>query len=201
MLNRFAQNAILKILEEPPARAIILMVATTPGSLLPTIRSRCRILPLAPLDNAHIKTILTKLAPKVTEPDLVHIIGLAGGSVGFALKIIRTETLPLYDELLAILDAGSNLDMARLHKLADQISRKADTESFEVVTMLLLSHLREATRTAALSGEEKMLLDRRVQLWEKVRNIFAMAESANLDRKLAFINVVSEIYSQNSLFR
>jgi len=54
-LNRNAQNAILKILEEPPSQALILMTATTPGALLPTIRSRCRIVQLAPLDEAHMK--------------------------------------------------------------------------------------------------------------------------------------------------
>ena len=57
-LNRHGQNAILKILEEPPAR--VLITVTTPGALLPTIRSRCRVLPLAPLDTKHMKTILTR---------------------------------------------------------------------------------------------------------------------------------------------
>ncbi len=45
-MNRNAANAVLKILEEPPARAVLLLVSDNPGRLLPTIRSRCRRLAL-----------------------------------------------------------------------------------------------------------------------------------------------------------
>ncbi len=48
-LNRNAANALLKVLEEPPARAVLLLTCAAPGRLLPTVRSRCRRLPLRPL--------------------------------------------------------------------------------------------------------------------------------------------------------
>jgi DNA polymerase-3 subunit delta' len=191
-LNRFAQNAILKILEEPPAQALILMTATTPGALLPTIRSRCRVVQLEPLDEAHMKAVLARAQPDLSGEDLERLIVLSGGSAGFALKIIRTETLALYDELLDIL-AAPDSDIARLHKLADQISRKADAESFEVVTALLIEHLRQSARAAAESGQGREALDHKVRLWDKTRATLALADSANLDRKLAFINVVAAI--------
>ncbi len=115
-----------------------------------------------------------------------------GGSAGFALKILRTEVLRLYDELLDIL-AAPNSDIARLHKLADQISRKADSESFEVIVTLLNEHLRQSVRAEAVNGQGRDRLDRQLRLWDKTRGIFAQAEAANLDRKLAFINAVSDI--------
>jgi DNA polymerase III subunit delta' len=198
-LNRFGQNAILKILEEPPARALIVMTATSPGALLPTIRSRCRQLPLEPLDDTSMKTILARFAPKVTDNELQRLIVLAGGSAGFALKVIRSETLPLYEELLTLLGAMPKLDIARLHKLADQIGRKADAESFDVLTTLLTDLLRGAARAQALgqgtdaSPLPPMPLDRALHLWDKTRATFALADTANLDRKLAFINAVSDI--------
>ncbi len=73
-LNRHGQNAILKILEEPPSQVLILMTVTTPGALLPTIRSRCRVVHLTPLDEAHLKTILRRAQPEMmpnedTAPD------------------------------------------------------------------------------------------------------------------------------------
>ncbi|MDX2027542.1 MAG: DNA polymerase III subunit delta' [Alphaproteobacteria bacterium] len=190
-LNRHAQNAILKILEEPPAHVLILMTATTPGAMLPTIRSRCRVVPLAPLEKGAMTTILSRLAPEISGTELESLIGLSSGSVGFALKIIRSETLPLYDELLSLL-AGQDMDIARLHKLADQISRKADAESFEVVTALLTDRMRQSVRAAALAGQGGV--DQALQLWDKTRATFALAETANLDRKLAFVNAVSESY-------
>ena len=120
------------------------------------------------------------------------LIALSGGSIGFALKILATETLPLYQEMLSLLEAMPHPDVARLHKLADQIGRKADAESFEVLTALLIEHLRliaheEVARDA--KGSVGTVLD----LWDKTRTTLAAAETGNLDRKLAFITAMTEI--------
>lgn len=193
-LNRHAQNAILKILEEPPSHALILMTTTTPGALLPTIRSRCRVLHLSPLDAPQIKAVLSRAQPDMPINEMERLISLAGGSAGFALQIFRSGALPLYDELQSILtEPGNGLDVARLHKLADQISRKTDRESFEIIITLLLERMRDAVREAALAGQARAQIERRLQKWDKIRGIFAVAETANLDRKLALINAVSEI--------
>jgi DNA polymerase-3 subunit delta' len=197
-LNRSSQNAILKILEEPPPRALILITVTSPGILLPTIRSRCRVLSLNPLDDQQMTVILSRLAPELNDPEMKQLIALAGGSVGFALKTICAEALPLYQELLNLLGEMPALDVPRLHKLADQIGRKADAESFDVVTGLLIDLLRRTARARA-TGEgtanflPTLQLDRALQLWDRTRTTFAVADSANLDRKLAFINAVSDI--------
>ena len=71
-----------------------------------------------------------------------------------ALKILHSESLPLYREMLALLDAMPQLDIPRLHKLADQIAKKADAESFEVLTSLLIERLRAAAHAEALSHIE-----------------------------------------------
>src|SRR5215470_5545981 len=68
-LNRNAANALLKILEEPPAQALLLLVSHAPGRLLPTIRSRCRRLTLGPLDAPVMEDLLTRYAPDLTEAD------------------------------------------------------------------------------------------------------------------------------------
>ena len=189
-LNRNGQNAILKIVEEPPPRTLILITVTTPGALLPTIRSRARTMYLAPLDAPHMRTILHRAAPQVSPEDITALIDLSGGSIGFALKILSSEALPLYREMLAILDAMPQLDIARLHKLADQIARKADSESFEVLTGLLVERLRMATHVEAQHGGQVGLT---LQIWDKTRATLDAAEHGNLDRKLAFINAISDI--------
>jgi DNA polymerase III subunit delta' len=189
-LNRFGQNAILKIVEEPPERALILLTVTTPGFLLPTIRSRARVLQLSPLKPQDMRELLRAKAPQALPQDIDAVIALSSGSVGFALKILRTETLPLYKEMLGILDAMPQLDVARLHKLADQIARKADAESFEVLSALLVERLRMATHDEV---KQKGRVDIALQLWDKTRATFTTAETANLDKKLAFINAMSDI--------
>jgi DNA polymerase-3 subunit delta' len=195
-MNRNGQNAILKIVEEPPPRTLILICVTTPGALLPTIRSRCRVLQLAPLDAAAMRGILHRAAPDSDVSDIDTLIALSGGSVGFALRILRTKTLPLYQELLALLGAMPQLDLPRLHKLADQIGRKADAESFDVVTALLIERLRTAVRAEAdgPKGEGRgARIALALQIWDKTRATLNAADYANLDRKLSFINAMSDI--------
>ena len=186
-LNRHGQNAILKILEEPPPCALILMTATTPGALLPTIRSRSRVLNLAPLDAVQMEAALERQAPDLDDNDRARIVALAGGSVGFALKILRTETLPLYDEMLGLL---TEANIPRLHKLADQISRKADAESFEVLTTLLTRHVRAQIVTVARQGGN---CGARLEAWERLAATLATGEAANLDRKLTFVKALQEL--------
>lgn len=193
MMNRHGENAILKILEEPPAHALILITATTPGALLPTIRSRCRVLQLAPLDRPHMKVVLSRSAPNLSGDEIDRLIAISGGSAGFALKVARTESLPLIDELNGILNDLPALDVPRLHKLADQISRKADAESFEVLRALLQDRVREAAVAAARGSEDRALVERCLQVLDKLSMLFNTADKANLDRKLAFIRAVGDI--------
>lgn len=193
MLNRHGENAILKILEEPPAHALILITATTPGALLPTIRSRCRVLQLQPLDNTHMKEVLSRSAPDLGIADIDRLISLSGGSAGFALKVARTETLPLYDELQTLMEASPTFDVPRLHKLADQISRKSDSESFEVLRSLLMERVRDVTVQSAKNSIDRPMVGRCLQLIDKLNATFSSADTANLDRKLAFIRAMSDI--------
>lgn len=191
-LNRFGQNAILKVIEEPPRKCLILITTTTAGALLPTIRSRCRVLPLRPLDDQALRTVLGHCGLEAgQEADFGPAIRLAGGSAGFAVKILQTECLPLYEEMLEILGKLPALDMARLHGLADRIGRKADRDSFGIVTTLLNDHLRQKAKEEASQGGYR--LDRALRLWDKVGHIFAQAADANLDHKLAFVNAVAAI--------
>ena len=204
-LNRFGQNAILKIIEEPPEKCLILLTVTTAGVLLPTIRSRCRMLQLQPLPDTALRALFARYgADEGTEAERARIFKLSAGSVGFALKMIQTESLPLYDELLGILRGLPSLDMARLHVLADRMGRKADIECFKVITQLFTDLLRRAVKAQAtgeagdpepadLANRLVGSPERAMELWEKTVKTLHLAESANLDRKLAFINAVTEV--------
>jgi DNA polymerase III subunit delta' len=62
-MNDNAANALLKMLEEPPANAMLLLLSNTPGRLLPTIRSRCQRLEMRPLDDATLEKMLARELP------------------------------------------------------------------------------------------------------------------------------------------
>lgn len=203
-LNRNGQNAILKMIEEPPTGATILLTATTVGALLPTIRSRCRVLKLDPLSEAEMDIILARqsidLPPDCPKGKLYQ---MAQGSIGKALSLVQTNVVPLYDDLLTIMQGLPTLDLIKIQKLADSLGRKDESEAYLALTGLMVDTLRESARCAALGKVDPTglaakiapqgRLDKALDIWENTRRTFATAETANLDRKLAIINALSAI--------
>lgn len=203
-LNRNGQNAILKVIEEPPTGATMILTATTIGALLPTIRSRCRVLKMDALNAVQLETILARLSIDIPpDIDRQRLIELSSGSAGLAIKILQTEVIQLFDELTIILAALPTLDLVRLHKMADQIGRKGEGEAFTILTNLLTDTLRQTVKAVALGLPDKTglavkcaasgRLDKALLLWESTQKTFATARTGNLDNKLAFINAVSEL--------
>src|SRR6185312_13908517 len=114
-MNRNAANAVLKILEEPPPNAVLLIVAHAPGRLLPTIRSRCRRLALQPLSQETVVRLLGDYAPNVSVEERAALADLADGSIGRALELASAGSLGLYREMVEVLATLPDIDMARLH--------------------------------------------------------------------------------------
>ena len=118
-LNRNAANALLKVLEEPPAQALIILVSHAPGRLLPTIRSRCRRLTLGPLDERVMEELLSRHSPGLAEADRRLLIRIADGSIGRALEIVAGGSLDLYRDI-----AGQLLQLPKLDAAALQHARR-----------------------------------------------------------------------------
>ncbi len=207
-LNRSAANALLKILEEPPARALLLLVSHAPGALAPTIRSRCCHLPLRPLAQERVIELLTRHAPELDEADRTALARLAEGSIGAALALAAGGGLELYREMLGLLSDLPQLDVPRAHAFADRLARDTQGATFRTGTELLAWWLARLVRSGAegrlppevVPGEGPVmvrLLERRglaqwLRLWEKIARLFAAAEGANLDRKQVVITALLE---------
>ncbi|MTJ80513.1 MAG: DNA polymerase III subunit delta' [Telmatospirillum sp.] len=199
-LNRSGANAILKILEEPPKNALLLLVSHSPGRLLPTIRSRCRRLVLQPLSEAVVTTLLRRHQPDLSDGDAAAVARLAQGSIGRALALTEQGGLDLYREMVGLLSGLPRLDVARLHAFGDKIGKGDD--GFRTFTELFSGWLAAAATARddgpgdIVAGEtavrRRMLdsagLERWVKVWEKTTHLFGRAEAVNLDRKLVVIN-------------
>jgi DNA polymerase-3 subunit delta' len=148
-LNPNAANALLKILEEPPPRATLLLVAHQPSRLLPTIRSRCRELRLAPLWPDDMAAALAGAGVEGSASPALAT--LAGGSVGEAVRILAADGLSLYAELVALLLDSPRLDRPRLLKLADSVAGRGNEARFDLV-LTLLDQLMARLARAALTG-------------------------------------------------
>lgn len=202
-MNRHGANAVLKVLEEPPARAVILLVANNPGALLPTIRSRCRLLRLAPLPEERVAAVLLQVAPDMPEADRRALARLAEGSIGRALGLLREDGLGLYRALMDILSTLPDPDPLVVHALGDRLSGPGGEQAWQTMTVLLQGWLERLVRGAArrdwpveiVGGEAALMarlggrpgLDRLLDLWDKTGHLFARTEGANLDRKQAVL--------------
>lgn len=149
-MNRNAANALLKILEEPPRDAVILLISHQPAQLLPTIRSRCRELRLAPVSATDMAMILTQLQ---TVGDAERLTALSGGSVGEALRLAGQDGLDSYQAIVDLFATLPGFDRQAAMKLADQAGARAgpDGDPFDLVITLLDRFLSRAAR-AGLMG-------------------------------------------------
>lgn len=188
-MNRNAANALLKVLEEPPRQAILLLVAHNPGRLLPTIRSRCRKLTLKPLDTATVVHLIGRYRPETSPEEAAELARLSGGSIGRALELAGGGGLGLYQEVTDLLDALPGLDVAKLHKQADALARAGAEDSFRTAVEVLKAWL--AARIKASAVARRGALDPRLEVWDKIDRLFRWADgSGNLDRKQVWLSTV-----------
>ena len=200
-MNRNASNALLKVLEEPPRRAILILVAHAPGRLLPTIRSRCRKLKLRPLADRTVVDLLGDYMPSSDPAQRGPLAEIAGGSIGQALTLAEAGSFTLYAALIDVVASLPQLDVVAAHGLGDRVARRGDEGEGEwrALTFLVDWWLQRLLRGGA-TGEsapalvpreqglaERLLgaasLDRWLEAWEKIRVLFARADTVNLDRK------------------
>ncbi|WP_372604968.1 DNA polymerase III subunit delta' [Actibacterium sp.] len=147
-LNTSAANALLKELEEPPARVTMLLISHQPSKLLPTIRSRCRELRLGTLDPDQMAQALAQAGAET--PDPVALAELSGGSVGEALRLTNLGGLELYSELVGLMATLPRLDRPRALKFAEAAAGKAARPRYDLMLALLDLFLARLARAGVM---------------------------------------------------
>ena len=150
-MNQASANALLKLLEEPPHDATILLVAHQPARLLPTIRSRCRELrlhPLTPQDMGHV------LADLGVDHDAAQLAALSGGSVGEALRLAGQDGLALYARIIGLFAEYPRMDRRTAATVAEMAAggAGADGDPFDLMITLLDRFLTRAARTGLMGA-------------------------------------------------
>ncbi len=154
-LNPNAANAILKLLEEPPANTVLLLVCHRPARLLPTIRSRCRELRLTPLAPGDMEAALVAAGAEVSPQQAEALTELSAGSVGAALRLMNLGGLELYGALMEVLGTLPDLDRPRALALAERVAargREAELELLLSLTDLALARLARTGVTGTPPG-------------------------------------------------
>src|SRR6187455_989058 len=176
-LNRAGENALLKVLEEPPPRAMLLLVSHAPGRVLPSIRSRCRTLILRPLAAEDIVRAMTAaMRENGSADEMLVAAGAADGSVGRALALLEADALELRQQVNGLLDRLPALDPRALHALGDEIAgTQAETLAafMDAVNAWLSARLQSGRQDGAR-------LARVAEVWAAVNNAAREAEAYNL---------------------
>lgn len=215
-MNRNAANAILKILEEPPKNSILIILAHAPGRLLPTIKSRCRMLPLKPLKSQTVKEILQKNYPDKEENIIDGYVALSNCSPGYAISLIEHQGLKVYREILGLLSTMPNINVPLMHDFAGAITTKKSGDTFLLFSEMLSQFISRMVRHVsylntghthnikeALTEEFKLMeelgeiipLDQWAGLWEKISEKMKVTDQLNMDRKQTVIDILNMINS------
>ncbi len=188
LMNRHAANALLKILEEPPPRAVLVLVSSSPGRLLATLRSRCRMLRLAPLDLPQMMLVLERLLPEEDEADRGVLAELAHGAPGRAIALAAEDGVAMAELVRGLLDGRAS--GAGDYELADRILRKE--QGFATFLTLLGDAISQRVRdTARVGGSEPVSGTGWVRVWQGLNRLRAETERFNLDKRQALLSSLS----------
>jgi DNA polymerase-3 subunit delta' len=147
-MNTSSANALLKLLEEPPAGATFLLISHQPASLLTTIRSRCRELRLGPLAATDMAAALTAAGAETDDP--TALAELAGGSVGAALRVLNHDGLHLYQTITDLFATLPRLDRQKALALAEIGAGRGHEPKFDLILTLLDLFLARLARAGTL---------------------------------------------------
>lgn len=192
-LNRNAANALLKVLEEPPPRAVLLLTCASPGRLLPTIRSRCRRLRIGELGPADMDRVLARCLPDMGTADRAALAALSGAP-GRALALAEEQGVEVAALVGDVLRAAPNLPVLRAYEIADKLARN-DTGFAAFMGLLrdaISAAVRNAARGQADPGQQRLAALRPLaewgDLWHALTRLQDDTERFNLDKRHAIVS-------------
>ncbi len=195
-MNVNAANALLKKLEEPPARTVFILVAHSLGRLLPTIRSRCQLIRFQPLGDEAMLAALKAIDKEPEASARAALLTRAAGSVRAAVMLTDYGGVEITDALEKLIGAGDP-PAAETHRLADAIAGRDQAIQLGIFNDHALELLARAARTAVERGENERA-DRISQAWQNSRIAILEADTYNLDRKQHVLSMIARL---NDTFR
>jgi DNA polymerase-3 subunit delta' len=192
-LNQTSANALLKILEEPPSRAVLLLVCTAPGRLFPTIRSRCRRLRLNPLGQETMERLLAAYLPNLSADERGRLETVAEGSPGRALMLAEEEGLAIAGLVDQVLGELPGLKATRAYVVADALGRgeNAFSNFMDLLRAGIAVAVRDVVRGLADPDQSRLValrpLDAWGDVWHALTRLQDETERFALDKRQAIV--------------
>lgn len=181
-MERNGANALLKNLEEPPAGTIFLLVSHAPGRLLPTIRSRCRVLRFGPLEPDQVRLVLRRALPESDGSEIDSLVRVSGGAPGDAMRFAGLDIAGL-DEAIETLAARGDASNALRTALGRTLGVKSAQPRYEAFLE------RAPLRIALAAKRGPSDLGATVALWRQARDIADRAVRQSLDPNLTVVEI------------
>lgn len=194
-LNRSGANALLKVMEEPPPRSLFLIVSHRPARILPTIRSRSRMLQLDPLSADQVSQAVMALGDPWSSlgSEIAAAAHRAGGSVKQALRYLDKDRFELAESVESLLSRLPLVDWQGVHRLADRTAGSAAVDDFDAVVGALFDWLDSQVHLGAQAGEGAGRLAPYAEVWEKVADAVREAEALNLDKRPLVLSIFADL--------
>jgi len=194
-LNRSGANALLKVMEEPPPRSLFLIVSHRPARILPTIRSRSRMLHLEPLSADQVSQAVMALGEPWSSlgSDIDAAAQRAGGSVRQALRYLDKDRFELAESVEGLLSRLPKVDWQGVHRLGDRIAGSSAVDDFDSVIGALFDWLDAQVHLGAQAGEAADRLAPYAEVWEKVADAVREAEALNLDKRPLVLSIFADL--------
>ncbi|MFP3921656.1 MAG: DNA polymerase III subunit delta' [Dichotomicrobium sp.] len=202
-LNASSANALLKSLEEPPARTLFFLIATSAGRLLPTIASRCERLRLRPLSHEEtgraVEAVCGSAGAEPPEADTLEaILSAANGRPRRALELMAAGGAELQAAVRRIFERLPRMDDAEVFRLIDTAGNAKSGIGHDLVFDLVEDALAAGIRDAAHSPETPGVFNARslarwMEVWDTGKQLRADAETLNLDRAAALMRLFTVI--------
>ncbi|MEI9890663.1 MAG: DNA polymerase III subunit delta' [Caulobacteraceae bacterium] len=190
-MNVNAANALLKILEEPPARGVLFLVSHSPGGLIATIRSRCRRLAFPPWDMQRVHSFVQGRTGLPADQAL-RLAQMARGAPGRAMAMAEEGALDAETVAQEILRRLPGADDAALLAVADSFRGAEGQKRFEMLFERLLDQVQALASRAAEAGASAEV-DRWARAWETLSVLPRDVEAVNLDRADAFFTAIGRL--------
>lgn len=183
-MNIASANAILKILEEPPAKSMLLLISHNPNRLLPTIRSRCAKINLQPLTQDEVASLLRRYNPALTEAEVKGLSEISSGSIGNALRYSEYGGLNKYKLLESLFYAREQYNLTDALQFCDEAAR--DEDAWNLAVELIKHFVAEN-----MKGGEKV--EELSNAWNKITAMVNEVASLNMDKKQVMYNIITTI--------
>jgi len=185
-MTRSSQNSLLKILEEPPEKSLLILIAHRAGALLPTIYSRCVHIPFQPLSDDVIRGAI---AGRCSTDRIPLILSMAEGSLGAAYEYTDAQHSDLIAQTISLLNDGQKFSWAGIQNFADFFGNKGNEDAQRIFreTMLWLASGLVRNKVAGFENFKAFPMQRKIKIYDDLRAHFDRCMLGNLDKRFLII--------------